>query len=158
MSHIFDALQRAESESTGAESSTFSLATELLQAAEKKIRDADAAVDPRSADLRSADPRSAEPRRAESFDSQEPVSSADALDTPDRCPVLPFSIPQDSRLVSVGEEESLGAEKFRFLAVRFRQLRQSRPLKKILITSTIPQEGWATFLAFASTSADEPRA
>jgi capsular exopolysaccharide synthesis family protein len=38
----------------------------------------------------------------------------------------------------------LGAEKFRFLAVRLRQLRQNRPLKKVLITSTIPQEGKST--------------
>jgi capsular exopolysaccharide synthesis family protein len=41
----------------------------------------------------------------------------------------------------------LGAEKFRFLAVRLRQLRQNRPLKKILITSTIPQEGKSTVSA-----------
>ena len=54
--------------------------------------------------------------------------------------MLRASIPQDTRLIVVGKEESLGAEKFRFLAVRLRHLRQSRPLKKILITSTIPQE------------------
>ena len=65
----------------------------------------------------------------------------------DRCPVLPVSIRKESRLVSVAEEGSLGAEKFRFLAVRLRQLRQSRPLKKILITSTIPQEGKSTVAA-----------
>ena len=47
----------------------------------------------------------------------------------------------------MAEEGSLGAEKFRFLAVRLRQLRQSRPLKKILITSTIPQEGKSTVAA-----------
>ncbi len=50
-------------------------------------------------------------------------------------------------MVSVAEEGSLGAEKFRFLAVRLRQLRQNRPLKKILITSTIPQEGKSTVAA-----------
>ena len=36
----------------------------------------------------------------------------------ERCPVLSVSIRQESRLVSVGKEGSLGAEKFRFLAVR----------------------------------------
>jgi capsular exopolysaccharide synthesis family protein len=61
--------------------------------------------------------------------------------------VLPVFIPQESRLVAVGKEGSLGAEKFRFLAVRLRQLRQSRPLKKLLITSTIPQEGKSTVAA-----------
>ena len=47
----------------------------------------------------------------------------------------------------MGKEGSLGAEKFRFLAVRLRQLRQSRPLKKVLITSSIPQEGKSTVAA-----------
>jgi capsular exopolysaccharide synthesis family protein len=61
--------------------------------------------------------------------------------------VLAVSIRDESRLVSVAEEGSLGAEKFRFLAVRLRQLRQNRPLKKILITSTIPQEGKSTVAA-----------
>src|SRR5580704_945550 len=42
MSNIFDALQRAESESSGTESPRFSLATELLQAAERKMREAGA--------------------------------------------------------------------------------------------------------------------
>ena len=46
-----------------------------------------------------------------------------------------------SRLVSLTDEASLGAEKFRFLGVRLRQLRQTRALKKLLITSTIPEEG-----------------
>jgi capsular exopolysaccharide synthesis family protein len=65
----------------------------------------------------------------------------------DQCPVLRVSIREESRLVSVAEEGSLGAEKFRFLAVRLRHLRQNRPLKKILITSTIPQEGKSTVSA-----------
>src|SRR5271163_3120265 len=129
MSHIFDALQRSESESAGTESPAFSLATELLEAAEQKIRAADPAK---------------QPVRLESFDPAPPVFSSYDLE---RCPVLPVSIPHDSRLVSVGREESLGAEKFRFLAVRLRQLRQSRPLKKILITSSIPQEGKSTVAA-----------
>jgi capsular exopolysaccharide synthesis family protein len=46
-----------------------------------------------------------------------------------------------SRLVCLVDRESLAAEKFRFLGVRLRQLRQNRPLKKVLITSSIPQEG-----------------
>ncbi len=129
MSHIFDALQRSESESSGADSPTFSLATELLQAAEQKMREAGAMVEP--------------PASADSFDAN-PSSSFKDLE---RCPVLPVLLPPENRLVAVGKEESLGAEKFRFLAVRLRQLRQSRPLKKILITSTIPQEGKSTVAA-----------
>ena len=56
-------------------------------------------------------------------------------------PSVPVSVPSDSRLVSISENESLGAEKFRYLAVRLRQIQQARPLKKVLITSTIPEEG-----------------
>jgi len=56
-------------------------------------------------------------------------------------PSIPISVPQDTRLVSLSEKESLGAEKFRYLAVRLRQMQQARPLKKVLITSTIPEEG-----------------
>jgi capsular exopolysaccharide synthesis family protein len=124
MSHIFDALQRSEAERSGGESSltepsTFSVATELLQIAERK-------------------------RRSAATGNIATPSSAEVLD---QFPSLPVSIRPDSRLVSVGEEESLGAEKFRFLAVRLRQLRQSRPLKKVLITSTIPQEGKSTVAA-----------
>jgi capsular exopolysaccharide synthesis family protein len=44
-------------------------------------------------------------------------------------------------LICLTDKESLGAEKFRFLAVRLRQIQQARPLKRLLITSTIPEEG-----------------
>lgn len=124
MSHIFDALQRSETERAGTEMSltepsTFAVATELLQVAERKRRGTSAAN----------------------------VDSEDHSNSFEQFPSLPVSILPQSRLVSVGEEESLGAEKFRFLAVRLRQLRQSRPLKKVLITSTIPQEGKSTVAA-----------
>jgi capsular exopolysaccharide synthesis family protein len=131
MSHIFDALQRSESESSGNGASSFSLATELLQAAEEKMRAASPNI-PAAVDRR--EHSNAEP--SPSF----PIGL-------EQCPCLSVSVPEDSRLVSIEKEESLGAEKFRFLAVRLRQLRQTRPLKKILITSTIPQEGKSTVAA-----------
>jgi capsular exopolysaccharide synthesis family protein len=131
MSNIFDALQRAESEGSDVKSSTLALATELLEAAEQKRRDSGAIIEP--------------PASSASNDSVD--SRPSAGDDLDRCPVLPVSIPADSRLVSLGKEGSLGAEKFRFLAVRLRQFRQSRPLKKVLITSTIPEEGKSTVSA-----------
>jgi capsular exopolysaccharide synthesis family protein len=52
-----------------------------------------------------------------------------------------------SRLVFFAEPNGLAAEKFRFLGVRLRQLQQSRSLKRVLITSTIPQEGKSTVAA-----------
>jgi len=56
-------------------------------------------------------------------------------------PSLEVSVAASSRLVFFSQPESLAAEKFRFLGVRLRQIRQSRPLKKLLVTSTIPEEG-----------------
>src|SRR5271169_440501 len=145
MSHIFDALQRAESESTGAESPMFALATELLHAAEQKMRVTSANVERHAST--NGDQHDVVHREQHTSPDSFIVNPSDPVQVLERCPVLPISIPQESRLVSVGKEESLGAEKFRFLAVRLRQLRQSRPLKKILITSTIPQEGKSTVAA-----------
>jgi capsular exopolysaccharide synthesis family protein len=151
MSHIFDALQRSESERTGTEVSSFSLATELLQAAEEKMRTAgtngpavatemDRAVSGRPTSDHSISDHSISDH---SSADQKPLFPVDL----EHCPCLTVAVPTDSRLVSIDKEESLGAEKFRFLAVRLRQLRQSRPLKKVLITSTIPQEGKSTVAA-----------
>lgn len=53
----------------------------------------------------------------------------------------------DSRLVCLTDQASLAAEKFRFLGVRLRQLRQTRSIKKLLITSTVPEEGKTTVSA-----------
>jgi capsular exopolysaccharide synthesis family protein len=131
MSNIFDALQRAEGGSAAADGSGLLLATELLQAAEQKMRGSALGVEQQPSN--------------ESFDTDPPTPAS--TEDIERCPVLAVSIRNESRLVSVAEEGSLGAEKFRFLAVRLRQLRQNRPLKKILITSTIPQEGKSTVAA-----------
>ena len=65
----------------------------------------------------------------------------------DEFPSLPINMTPESKLVALAKEESLGAEKFRYLAVRLRQLRQTRAIKKILITSSIPQEGKSTVSA-----------
>jgi capsular exopolysaccharide synthesis family protein len=132
MSNIFDALQRAESERSDGRTSTLTLATELLQAAEQKLRDSSVIV---------------EPPPSQAGDDSLVANPSALVNELEQCPVLPISIPQESRLVSLGKEGSLGAEKFRFLAVRLRQLRQTRPLKKVLITSTIPQEGKSTVSA-----------
>src|ERR1700733_7471517 len=131
MSNIFDALQRADLENSGSEGPTLTLtlASELLQAAEQKLRDSAAVPE--------------KPANRDAFD----TDPAAPLEDLEHCPVLPVSLRDDSRLVSVVKEGSLAAEKFRFLAVRLRQLRHSRPLKKILITSSIPQEGKSTVAA-----------
>jgi len=129
MSHIFDALQRSESERAGTERSAFAVATELLQHAEEKVRRTGA--------------NGKHPSKAETSDYLVP----DVDEELQNCPVLTPVMPAENRLVAMGKEDSLGAEKFRFLAVRLRQMRQSRPVKKILITSSIPQEGKSTVAA-----------
>jgi len=139
MSHIFDALQRSEAERAGTDlslaESKFTVATELLEAAERKRRAA--GVHPTSV-LETSDCQTI---------AAEANAGAETASPLEECPVLPVSLLPESRLVAIGEEESLGAEKFRFLAVRLRQLRQNRTLKKVLITSTIPQEGKSTVAA-----------
>jgi capsular exopolysaccharide synthesis family protein len=62
----------------------------------------------------------------------------------DDFPTVNVSLRPGSRLFCLTQRESLGAEKFRFLGVRLRQLQQNRALKRILVTSTIPEEGKST--------------
>lgn len=56
-------------------------------------------------------------------------------------PSVEIFLPRPSRLVFLSEPESLAAEKFRFLGVRMRQLQQNRSLKRVLVTSSIAEEG-----------------
>lgn len=51
------------------------------------------------------------------------------------------AFPEESRLVTVTDPAGLGAEKFRMLATRLKNLQQKRPLKRLLVTSSIVQEG-----------------
>ena len=114
MSRIFEALQRSETERSGRSFPESSLATELLHRAEQ---DAAGTV----------------PQEIASPS----IAPAEFSDSGN----IPITIFPGSRLVCLNDGESLAAEKFRFLGVRLRQIQQSRPLKKILITSTIPEEG-----------------
>jgi len=119
MSRIFEALQRSESERSGTPLAAPALATELLQAVERK-----------SENLAPND-----------FATSELVTNDVAKSDLSQFQSLPISLPPDSKLICLTAQESFAAEKFRFLGVRLRQLQQSRPLKKLLITSTIPDEG-----------------
>src|SRR5207247_4535744 len=82
-------------------------------------------------------------KELEGFDpsrrAKEGVAVATELDQ--SLPSVPVKIKPDARLVCLTEKDSLAAEKFRFLAVRLRQLQQNRAVKKLLVTSTIPEEG-----------------
>ncbi len=130
MSHIYEALKKAEAQRARGQSPGY-VTTELLPPTEDVVEE----VAPHLPPL--ADHRLDAPVRRD-------LGSVEELD---RCTSLSVIPAQSSHLVSIGGAESLGAEKFRFLAVRLRQMRQTRPLKKILITSTIPQEGKSTVSA-----------
>jgi capsular exopolysaccharide synthesis family protein len=131
MSHIFDALQRSEAERTGTDFRTLSAATELLQIAERgTAAEREKVVQPEIT-----------PATPESSTAAEPTPNGTDVDQLSQFQSLRVLASPQSRLVCLTDKESLAAEKFRFLGVRLRQLRQSRPLKKVLITSAIPEEG-----------------
>lgn len=54
---------------------------------------------------------------------------------------LEVSLGLQGRMVCLTDVDSAATEAFRLLGVRLRDLRRTRPLKKILVTSSIPQEG-----------------
>ena len=142
MSYIFDALQRSETERTGVEFPSFSEATELLEATEQAL-----AKHPQIAASLDEVP---EEQTATTLAPAASAIEMSQIETPQRelridqftqFQSLKILVPPQSRLVCLTEKESLAAEKLRFLAVRLRQLQQKRLLKKLLITSTIPEEG-----------------
>ena len=133
MSHIFDALQRAETERSGVELDAFDVPTELLEIAESAVKVQIASPAP-AAQVTELDVPTAE--------SKSLIGSFAERSTPwEQFESLPVSLLPYSRLVSVVEKDGLAAEKFRFLAVRLRHMQQRRSLKQLLITSTIPEEG-----------------
>jgi capsular exopolysaccharide synthesis family protein len=143
MSRLFDALQRSGTEQSGVEyPDMLSVATAVFEA-------------PRSQEV----PKVAVEAPAEEIPML-PAEMLPALESiaqapqpakvgssPATFPSLEVSVTPTSRLVSFSQPESLAAEKFRFLGVRLRQIRQSRPLKKVLVTSTIPEEGKSLVVA-----------
>lgn len=153
MSHIFDALQKSVGEDSSIELPSALLATQLLEATERKTaaERANAAIldEPSlpidiaalagirqsvdSALLTKVDP--------EYTTLTDLPLSQHGVDQFSQFQTLKVLVPPQSRVVCVTDKDSLAAEKFRFLGVRLRQLQQSRFLKKVLITSTIPQEG-----------------
>ena len=134
MSRIFEALQRSESERSGTPIAPPALATELLQVVEREA----IALAPQEL-------------RANEFGAAEFAGQEFAKNDLSQFESLRLALPRASKLICLTAQESFGAEKFRFLGVRLRQMQQSRPLKKVLITSTIPEEGKSTVAANLAT-------
>lgn len=59
----------------------------------------------------------------------------------ERVPSLMPKLVPEHRLVTLSGERSPGAERIRILAARLRQLQDQRKIKKLLITSTVKNEG-----------------
>jgi len=128
MSRIFDALQRSGTEQSGVEyPDMVAVATEVLEA-------------PQESSIAVADPAPEVSNFALPTELAEPLTQASEAARA-AFPTLQVSLPRSSRLVVLTEPDSLAAEKFRFLGVRLRQMQRKRPLKKVLVTSSIPQEG-----------------
>jgi capsular exopolysaccharide synthesis family protein len=51
------------------------------------------------------------------------------------------AVREESRVVALTEGNSLGAEKFRLLRTRLRNLREHRQLQSLVVTSAVPNEG-----------------
>jgi capsular exopolysaccharide synthesis family protein len=120
MSYIFEALQRAEAERSGGSlpNNSDSVA-DLLQRVEEEI-------DRTQSPSELAKPAKVESREAGLFASGK---------------VLLPALPSDARLVCLTEQGGLAAEKFRVLGLKLRHMRERRKLKRIVITSSIPEEG-----------------
>lgn len=151
MSHIFDALQRSEGELPGIDSPAHSEATELLRRAERRASShwETAALPKKSNAGEGAKRGSSFGLQASKYEStveetpafNEPMNADAERELFSQFRPLQITLTPQNRLVCLSDDESPAAEAFRLLGVRLRNLRRDRPLKKILITSTVPQEG-----------------
>jgi capsular exopolysaccharide synthesis family protein len=151
MSRIFDALLRADTEREGGSGSVPSAATELLERAERQAS-AQRQSEIQAGGLTVEEYAEVEPLFApvDPLPGTTPCDVAAKIEEPipaetenilNEFQTATFSLPAESHLVALSERESPAAEAFRLLGVRLRTLRKQRPLQKILITSTVPQEG-----------------
>ena len=157
MSRIFDALQRLESERSGEDASALPQGPDLLRRAERRAAEKweanGASVEVDLAEAGGEDKLGPVAVETSIVDGVPATSVAKGPSKTSRsellesAPVLKISLVSQSRLVCLTDRESPTAEAIRLLGVRLRDLRQIRPLKTVLITSTIPQEGKSTISA-----------
>jgi capsular exopolysaccharide synthesis family protein len=151
MSRIFDALKRSEAERSGIDLPEQSQAAEMMPRAERGIppRWKTTVLSEHLDTANSAD-RDASSGLLSKPHGETLSASSVAVELPQteehlnpfgQFRSLPISLGPQNRLVSLDENTSPAAEAFRLLTVRLRHLRRDRTLKKVLITSTIPQEG-----------------
>ena len=156
MSRIFDALQRSESETSGSDSVRAAEEPELLRRAEQRAEAAwegnESHAEP-AAENSNGNGLIAEEAEHLLNNALGVLVNGETLTARDRkaviksFPKLPVTLSADSHLVCLTDREDPAAEAVRLLGVRLRALRRKRPLKKVLITSTIPREGKSTISA-----------
>jgi capsular exopolysaccharide synthesis family protein len=167
MSQIFDALQKSESERSGQESA-LPQGAELLRRAERDAATKWEAKGPQAETagiaLENGSHGSETSNGAGGTHPSGPAVGTDASGKPlsavsdagsaeersaffGKIQSLPVSIASEGRLVFLADRESPTSEAMRLLGVRLRDLRRIRPLKSVLITSSIPREGKTTMSA-----------
>lgn len=162
MSRIFDALQRSGGQRNGEDSLELLNATEILRQAErnenrKRAEEApvgtiDENVPEGVIGANIADALDFSRLRGTLGESAVRQAVASAGDGPTfKFPELHPGLEVQNDLVTLSEPDSPAAEAFRLLGVRLRDLRRTRPLSRILVTSTMPQEGKSTVSANLAT-------
>jgi capsular exopolysaccharide synthesis family protein len=151
MSHIFDALQRSDAERAEEDRSGGVAATDLLERAERQAssewKSRSVAEHPEESELAQSELMfgtrgfAADARESDTVVTDDSSQGADGRRVLPRFQSRKISLAQHSRLVSLTQTDTPAAEAFRLLGVRLFHLRKERPLKKLLITSTVPQEG-----------------
>jgi capsular exopolysaccharide synthesis family protein len=146
MSMIFDALQRAEIDRSGIGLPALSAATEVVKLAELHAAvERKGATKPELPRTSVPEPEIVQPPRlgggaAVAVGPSSSVNTAQ-LSMFAQFKSIPIQTTPDSHMVCLEDGQNPAAEQFQFLGVRLQHLRRERPLKKVLITSTIPKEG-----------------
>jgi capsular exopolysaccharide synthesis family protein len=164
MSQIFDALQRAEGNRPEDAGLDDVKATDVLKRVEDRLNLRDVALAGKAAQV--SDRNGSVPEGNFARHERRPrlvTMRADAEPSPEvfeRFPELEGEPSPASKLVSLTQRESATAEAFSLLAVRLNDFKQGRQMKRVLVTSSIPQEGKslvAANLACALSESDHSR-
>jgi len=156
MSQIFDALLRSEAERGGNDPAVQAEATELLRRVENQASSqwgTPAVEDLRDGaeiEARLVFDAAAGPAHGDTFEADGTFHGSWHAERPSiwsQFHSISVTPAAEGRLVCLAEQGDATSEAFRLLGVRLKDLRQTRPLNKLLITSTVPQEGKSTVAA-----------
>jgi capsular exopolysaccharide synthesis family protein len=151
MSYIFDALQRSQTERAESQKSGSIAAIELLEQTAREAfpqRDSKAPAEPAAeAVLERWSPLFGGEGFGSGASEADPMAIARTLESEQRretfshFQTLEISETRSSRLVCLASSDNPVKEAFHVLGIRLRGLQRERRIKRLLITSTVPQEG-----------------